>query len=412
MAKLQYRSISRRTVDALSVEKDTVFWDRELTGFGVRVYPSGSKVYVVQTRGPAGPKRATVGRHGVIAAGQARRRAAAAIARIKAGEDPGLSPAPAREGPTVAEVASRYLREHVEVRCKPATVGHYRTVVDRHIVPALGEMPITALTPKHVADLHYGLRERPYTANLTINMLSQLIGQAATWGLMPEGTNPCRQVQRFREGRRERFLTDVEFRRLGRVLDEMEAAGEAPVHALAAIRLLMLTGCRRNEVMTLQWEDVDLDAGELRLRDAKSGPRVVSLSPAAAEVLAAVPRLPCNPWVIAGRRPGQRLSTVYNHWLRIRVRAELDDVRLHDLRHSYASRALALGESLPVIAKLLGHAQLRSAARYAHLGGDAVKEAAARVAEAIGADILPENFGSGGEAASASSDESQPSRQH
>ena len=412
MAKLQYRSISRRTVDALSVEKDTVFWDRELPGFGVRVYPSGSKVYVVQTRGPQGAKRATVGRHGVITADQARRRAAAAIARIKAGEDPGLSPRRGRESPTVAEVASRYLREHVEVRCKPATVGHYRTVVDRHIVPALGTVRIAALTPKHVADLHYGLRERPYTANLAVDTLSQMIGQAETWGLVQEGNNPCRQVQRYREGRRERFLTDVEFRRLGRVLDEMEAADEAPVHAIAAIRLLMLTGCRRNEIMTLRWEDVDLDAGELRLRDAKTGPRVVSLSPAAAEVLAVVPRVDGNPWVIAGRLPGQKLTTVYHHWLRIRARAELDDVRLHDLRHSFASRALALGESLPVIAKLLGHAQLRSAARYAHLGGDTVKAAAARVADAIGADILPENFGTGDAGAAARPNGGQPSRRH
>ena len=412
MAKLQYRSISRRTVDALSVEKDTVFWDRELAGFGVRVYPSGSKVYVVQTRGPGGPKRATVGRHGVITADQARRRAASAIARIKAGEDPGLSPAPTRESPTVAEVASRYLREHVEVRCKPATVGHYRTVIDRHIVPALGGVPVAALTPRQVADLHYGLRERPYTANLAVDTLSQLIGQAMAWGLMPEGSNPCRQVQRYREGRRERFLTDVEFRRLGRVLDGMEAAGEAPVHAIAAVRLLMLTGCRRNEVMTLRWEDVDLDAGELRLRDGKTGPRVVSLSPAAVEVLAAVPRVAGNPWVIVGRRPGQRLSSLYDPWLRIRARAELDDVRLHDLRHSFASRALALGESLPVIARLLGHAQLRSAARYAHLGGDAVKEAAARVADAIGADILPEHLGSDDAVAPARSDGDRPSRRN
>ena len=404
MAKLKYRSISGRTVDALGVEKDTVFWDRELPGFGVRVYPSGSKVYIVQTRGPEGPKRVTVGRHGVITANQARRRAAAAIVRIKAGEDPGLSPAPRRKSPTVAEVASRFLREHVEVRCKPGTVVHYRTAVDRHIVPALGGVQIGALTPKHVADLHYGLRERPYTANHAVDTLSQLIRQAAVWGLVPEGANPCRQVQRYRQDRRERFLTDIEFRRLGRVLDEMEAAGEAPVHVIAAIRLLMLTGCRRNEIMTLRWEDVDLGAGELRLRDTKTGPRVVSLSPAAAEVLAAVPRLAGNPWVIVGSRPGQRLSSPDNHWFRIRARAELEDVRLHDLRHSFASRALSLGESLPVIAKLLGHSQIKSAARYAHLGGDAVKEAAARVADAIGANILPDDLAPDGTAAAVGSD--------
>ena len=125
-----------------------------------------------------------------------------------------------------------------------------------------------------------------------------------------------------------------------------------------------------------------------------------------------MPRVAGNPWVIAGRRPGQRLSSIYEPWLRIRARAELDDVRLHDLRHSFASRALALGESLPVIARLLGHAQLRSAARYAHLGGDAVKEATARVADAIGADILPGHFGSDGAVAPAHSDLDRPSRRH
>ena len=321
MAKLQYRSISRRTVDGLSVEKDTVFWDRELAGFGVRVYPSGSRVYVGADAGAQGAEAGHGGaprgdhRGPGAAPGCGRRSRASRRARTRACRRRRRGRArrlPRWRHATCASMS--------RVRCKPATVGHYRTVIDRHIVPALGGVPVAALTPRQVADLHYGLRERPYTANLAVDTLSQLIGQAMAWGLMAEGSNPCRQVQRYREGRRERFLTDVEFRRLGRVLDGMEAAGEASVHAIAAIRLLMLTGCRRNEVMTLRWEDVDLDAGELRLRDAKTGPRVVSLSPAAVEVLAAVPRVAGNPWVIAGRRPGQRLSSLYEPWLRIRAR--------------------------------------------------------------------------------------------
>ena len=169
----------------------------------------------------------------------------------------------------------------------------------------------------------------------------------------------------------------------------LEAEGRVPVHAAAALRLLMLTGCRRSEIMTLRWEDVHLEANEIRLRDSKTGPRVVPLSPGTARVLAGLPRDAGNPWVIAGRKPGTRFTHIGYYWYRVRERAGLDDVRLHDLRHSFASRALAVGESLSMIGKLLGHTKIQTTARYAHLARDSVKESAARVAASIGADILP-----------------------
>ena len=162
MAKLQYRSLSMRTVDGLSGDgKDIIFWDRELPGFGVRVYPSGAKVYLVQSRGPGGSKRVTVGRHGVISADRARRRAASIIARIKAGEEPKPPPSvPAAAGPTVAELAERYLSEHVAVHCKPITARAYRKVIGKHILPVYGKLAVTALGREHVAGLHYRLRRR------------------------------------------------------------------------------------------------------------------------------------------------------------------------------------------------------------------------------------------------------------
>ena len=336
MAKLRHKSISRRTVEALPAGKDTVFWDSELAGFGVRVHASGSKVYVVQTRGPGGPKRVTVGRHGVISADQARQRAAVIIARIKAGEEPVPALLAEATGPTVAELAERYLCEHVAVRCKPSTEAAYRHIVVKHILPALGAMPVAAVGRAEVTELHYRLRDRPFMANMAITTLSQMISRGSAWGLVPEGGNPCRFVVKYRERRRERFLTGEEFRRLGRVLDGLEAAGDVPAHAAAALRLLMLTGCRRNEILTLRWEDVHLEVRELRLRDAKTGPRAVLLSVATAKVLAELPRIPGNPWVIAGRGPGARLSNTNKHWHHVRACAELDDVRLHDLRHSCA----------------------------------------------------------------------------
>ena len=223
------------------------------------------------------------------------------------------------------------------MRCKPNTARGYRQVIDTHVLPALGKLPISALGREHVADLHYRLRRTPTAANQAVETLSRMLNQAEAWGLVPPGGNPCRFVAKYRTRRLERFLTEEEFRRLGGTLDTLEAEGRAPVHAAAALRLLMLTGCRCSEIMTLRWEDVHLEANEIRLVDSKTGPRVVPLSPGATRVLASLPRAAGNPWVIAGRRPGMRLTHIAYHWYRVRERAGLDDVRIHDLRHSFAS---------------------------------------------------------------------------
>ena len=265
-------TITDAVVDALAPGRDRVIWDRALTGFGVRVYPSGARVYVVQTRGPAGTKRATLGRHGVIGAGEARRRAAIAIARARAGEDPAQPRAQKPTGPALASLAERYLREHVAVRCKPSTAAQYRLAIERHILPALGHLPVAAIGRRDVADLQHTLRDRPAMANLVVATLARLIDQARAWGAPSEGTNPCRSAQKYRAGRRERFLTDAEFRRLGQALDALEATGRISPHAAAAIRLLMLTGCRRNEILTLRWEDVHLGARELHLARQQDRP--------------------------------------------------------------------------------------------------------------------------------------------
>ena len=390
MAKLPYRTLSSRTVERLKVERDTVFWDQELTGFGVRVYPTGGKVYVAQARGPGGPKRVTVGRHGVLGAEQARQRAALIIAWVKAGETPVPEPMAARHvgGPTVGELAERFLEEYAAVRYKPGTMAWTRTMVRRHIVPEFGKVALEAVGRTQVMELHHRLYESPSTANMVVRTLSLMYRLAAGWGVVPEGCNPCRSVVRYPDHKRERFLTDEEFIRLGRVLDEAGTRGGVSPSAVAALRLLMLTGCRKSEILTLRWEHVALDAGELRLPHAKTGARVVPLSPSAVKVLDALPRAPGYPWVIPGRQPGTHMRALGDAWEVIRTRAELKDVRIHDLRHSFASRALALGESLPMIGKLLGHSQVETTARYAHLARDSVHESAARIADSLAADLL------------------------
>ena len=392
---MQQKTLSNRTVAALRVTHDTVFWDRHLTGFGVRVYPSGGKIYVAQARAPGGPgkpnkpKRVRIGRHGVISADEARKRAALIIARIKAGEEPVPLPLAAKlaGGPTVADLATKYLEEHVAVRVKPKTAANARTAIHRHILPALGRLPLMAVERAQVLELQQKLSDRPSQANTVVKVLSHMYDLGVGWRLVPEGCNPCRSVAKYPERKRERFLTDAEFARLGRVLDEAVTNGDASPTGVAAIRLLILTG-RKNEILSLRWEDVDLSAGELHLADAKTGPRTVQLPPLAVQLLESLPPEPDSPWVFPGRSPETHLSTVYHLWLEVRAKAGLEDVRLHDLRHSFASRSLALGEPLPVIGKLLGHSDIETTARYAHLEPHSLHEAAERIAGSIAIDIL------------------------
>ena len=359
----------------------------DIAGFGVRVHATGRKLYIVQSRGPAGLKRATLGPAGEKTVEERRREAAAAIDRIKRGEDP-KPPEPAPE-PTVADLAALCLKNHVAARCKPRTAKNYRIAIERHILPALGTKALKDVVPEDAGELHHRLRATPAAANQTIWVLSKMFSLAESWEMVPPGSNPCRHVRHYRDTPRERFLTPDEFRRIGDVLKTFEKKRSMLPSAIAAIRLLMLTGCRSDEVLTLQWDDIDRTARVIRLRDSKTGPRMVPLTGPALTVLDRIEREDGVPWVFRGAKPKSRLAYLSGHWKRVRTAAGLDDVRLHDCRHSYASRALALGEGLPVIGRLLGHVTVGTTAKYAHLVRDAEKAAAARTGGSIAAWIMP-----------------------
>ena len=377
-------NLTNRRVAELEVDRrDAFFWDRDLPGFGVRVYRNGRKVYVVQARGPGGAtRRTTIGSHLEIGAERARGRARVVIDRIKQG----LDPVP-RPELTVADLAERYLDVHVAVNCRPSTQETFRRLVDKYILPELGDLPVTAVDRSHVAALHYGLHEKPYQANQAVRVLAKMFKLGEAWGMVPPRRSPCRSIRYYREHRRERYLTAEEYRRLGRVLAEAEADGSVFPSGIAAIRLLLLTGCRKNEILTLRWDDIDRTARELRLSETKTGPRRVPLTPAVERVLERIPRIEGNPWVIAGRKEGDRLKNLDAIWHRLRARAGLKDVRIHDFRHSFSSRALALGESMAATAALLGHRKIATTARYAHLSRDAEKSAIATIGRSMGADL-------------------------
>ena len=378
--------ITRKTVDALSArEREYMLWDRDVKGFGVRVHPSGRKVYLVKYRHDGRVIKKTIGPHGTVPPAAARARAAEIITAAKTGRDMTGQVLQLRreEAATMHDLAERFLTEYVAAHCKPSSAHSYGIAIRRHVLPRLGKRKVAEITRGDVAAMHHQMCGTPFAANRTLGILSAMFTAAELWELRPQGSNPCRYVKRFRERRRERFLSDEEYRRLGATLREADDTGAVAGAAIAAIRLLMLTGCRLSEIMTLRWEQVALEAGELRLPDSKTGAKVVYLGEPARAVLRGIASEKGNPWVIRGRRPGSRLASLHFPWGRIRKRAGLDDVRLHDLRHSFASGGLLVGEGLPMIGKLLGHSQVQTTARYAHLADDPIKAAANRIAGRI-----------------------------
>ena len=378
--------ITKKAVDALGARpREYMLWDDDIKGFGVRVHPSGRKVYLVKYRHRGRVVKRSIGPHGAVSPAAARGRAAEIVTAAKTGRDlmGRVLPPQADTAATVHDLARRFLEEYVPVHCKPSTAHSYEIAVRQHVLHRLGDRRVVDVTRGDVAALHHQMRGTPYAANRTIGILSAMFTVAELWGLRPQGSNPCRYVKRFRERKRERFLSDEEYRRLGAALREAESTGTEAAPAIAAIRLLMLTGCRLSEIMNLRWDDVALDAAELRLPDSKTGAKVVHLGEPAIEILRRTARLDGNPWVITGRRTGSRIASLHFPWGRIRKRAGLDDVRLHDLRHSFASGGLLVGEGLPMIGKLLGHRQVQTTARYAHLADDPVKSAADRIARRI-----------------------------
>lgn len=381
--------LTKRSVEAIGpVEADTVFWDGALIGFGIRVRASGRKTYVVQTRIRGRLRWFTIGRHGPVTPDQARKQALEILASAARGIDPREAARTASQDkapPTVADLGRRFMEEYVPSHCKPNTQALYRRMVEKFVIPAMGRRAVAEAERKEIASLHHGMRKTPYQANRALGVISKMFSLAEVWGWRAEGTNPCRHIKAYREKKRERFLSEEETARLSAVLRRAER--EMP-SAVAAFRLLLLTGCRMSEIQTLRWEYVKKD--RIEFPDTKTGARIVPIGASVHAVLASIPRTPDNPWVIAGRFPGTHIGNLQNPWSIIRARAGLEDVRIHDLRHSFASRALALGESLPMIGKLLGHTQVQTTARYAHLAQDAVRDAATRVAESLGDTLLEE----------------------
>ena len=395
--------ITKRAVDATSPEdKDVYLWDTELTGFGLKVTPAGRRVYLVQYRAGGRTRRVTIGAHGSPwTPDEARQEAQRLLGEVAAGTDPAERKTVARKDLTVAELCDLYLAEGVATK-KASTINMDRTRIERHVKPLLGTRKVrdltrgdierfmqdvasgkTAATKKTKARGRSKVTGGKGAASRTVGMVGAILAFAVNRGMRSD--NPARGVKRYSDDKRERFLSPAELARLGRVLTDAEA--DTNPSALAAIRLLTLTGCRKAEILTLEWEHVDLDRSLLFLPDSKAGAEPVILGAPAAQLLSELPRLEGNPYVLPGASPGDYFKGLQKVWVRIRERAGLEDVHLHDLRHSFASFGAAGGDSLLVIGALLGHKHAATTQRYAHLSSDARRAAAdgisGRIAHAL-----------------------------
>ena len=354
---------ARLARDSKPAAKDTILFDGKLPGFGLRIHPSGRKVWIVQTRIEGRSRRIVIARHGEMELAEARRRARDMLRRTRAGENPADDIQQEKRTPTFRAFTREYLHRS-EPHWKPSGRRTVRLYLKARILPTFGRMALDQIGPEDVAAwFDAASRDSPGAANRVLEILRAMMFRAEEWGMRERGTNPCLGIRHNPKRRIARFLDTDELARLGRALDAREAQWPEEV---AAIRLLALTGCRRGEVLNLRWRNIGEDA--IHLTDSKTGPRAVPLGAAARAHIDALPGARNPDAYLFPRHAGKRNpKTLVERWQAVCADAELGRLRLHDLRHTAASQAVMSGENLPLVGKLLGHRRHRTTASYAHV---------------------------------------------
>ncbi len=418
------KKLTKTRVEALEPrQSDYVEWCGELPGFGCRVRPSGSRSFIAQYRigGRNSPvRKVTVGAVGKITVEQARDAAKRILAKAELGVDEAGERAKRRAEMTVAQLCDEYFSEGCEGK-KASTLATDKGRIERHIKPLLGNRRISEVARGDVAafmrdvakgktaiDEKTGKHGRAIVkggkgaATRTVRLLGGIFSYAVKQGYLE--ANPRHGVKVYADGKGERFLNSDELARLGETLVEAETVGlpwqlhDGPnakhrprkggeqreaisPYAVAAIRLLLFTGCRAGEILSLMWVDIDFERGLLNLRDSKTGAKKVWLSAPALQVLAELPR--AGEYVIAGATADKPRSDLKRPWKRVTAHAGMTDLKLHDLRHSFASVGAASGMGLGMVGKLLGHASPATTARYSHYADNAAQAAANAIASRI-----------------------------
>jgi len=350
-----------------------VRWDEQLPGFGVRIYPTGHKAYILSYRYIGRKRLMKLADVGILTLSQARDLARKTIARIINDEDPLEEREKAKRGETIRNLCEAYLERHAKIH--KISWRRDERQIKQFIIPAWGGHKVGAIKRKDVAALHHMIgikRGTPYEANRTISMLSKMFALAKQWGYLEESApNPARTIQKFKEEKRDRWVTVEELPRLAKAIEE-----ENNFYARAAIWLYLLTGLRRTELLSSKWEELDWNNKILRVPETKSGQiHYIPLSKPALTILKYLPQIKSNPYILPGKREGGHLINITKPWYRIRKRAGIEDVRLHDLRRTVGSWMAQDGKSLHLIGRVLNHKKESTTAIYARFGQDNVREA-------------------------------------
>ncbi len=380
--------LSKRTIDAAKPSAARyVLWDSELKGFGVRVERSGLKSFLVRYRHLGRRRFLSLGRFGEITPEQARLLAQKALSKVREGADPADERSQDREAITVKKLVVRFLADHVEQKRKSKTATHYRSILEGYLVPKYGSKKAQELTRADMAKLHLGMKHAPYQANRLLAVVASMYSFGDKHGLTPEDFNPAKKIEKFPETRRERFLTTEELKRLGQTFRELDESGRFGT-AIQALMFLLLTGARLNEILKLKWSYVDLERGLLLLPDSKTGKKTITLNSVSAAILANIKEksneTQNGEYVFYGVDPAIPRSDLKKPWAAVTEAAGLPSLRIHDLRHSFASIGAGAGLGLPIVGKLLGHTQAATTQRYAHLDADPLRKAS----DAIGLKIV------------------------
>jgi integrase len=411
--------LTKRVVEIAAPQAERyILFDTYVAGFGLRIYPSGQKTWILQYRPGEGGRRAPVRRLKIgttadLSLEAARREAERLKSLVNLGGDPQRDIAIGREAPTVKEVAQAFLKDHVEAKRAESTKRYYEDILNRHILPAVGTMKAKDVTSTDVARLHRTLRTRPFMANRVVAVIGAMYSFAqGPARLVPKGLNPIEDVEKYEERKRERLLSTDELARLGAAIVEAETIGlrwtlregsrrkHLPIDetrrvtkidpaAAAALRLLLFTGARLREILHLRWDQVDLERGIAILPTHKTsrrtGSKTIVLSGPALDVLSSIDRI--GIYVVASRSAGlateRPRADLKRPWSMVTARAGLEGVRIHDLRHNFASLGVGRGMGLPIVGKLLGHASAISTQRYSHLDNDPLRRAADMIGSAI-----------------------------
>ena len=355
-------------------EREYTVWDSQVTGLGVRVRPTGGRSWVLLEDIGGRARRVSLGPVPLKTVAEVRRECHARKA------EPDVASAPRRAAPLFRDFVEGAWKDAHFGGYKPSTRKGVRSVLDRQLLPAFGSKPLDRITQAHIGRWFDRFsRTAPGNANHALDLLRGIMNFAIARGHLE--TNPARAVERNPRQVPTRFLSREEIGKLHRVLDGQ--IRDSSREQADIIRLLLLTGCRRSEILRLRWSEVDRD--RLVLADGKTGPRIVPLNTQARRILERRPR-GTNPFVFPSPRdPARPRSRNLAFWYRARNDAGIEDVRLHDLRHTHASHAVLNGVPVPVVARLLGHSDIRTTLRYAHLGDREIVEAAERVGQAIAA---------------------------